>query len=391
MMCKILLVAILLASCDLVKSTAETDDSPSAKKRGAMVNALNDSTSSPIFTSAQEKRAHYYIHEGLKAAIQRSLRMANFDVDLLWDYLDESIIAEEEEDGVEDPSLAYLKFTEALLTDMIKEVENSLQILAANNDVIIAPVGGKDDDNNTDEGGRAAADDDTTEQNDSNGSDSSENESIGPAEAILKAFDNIHEDLHCDKYDNTTISDPQGKWNNLTEAYWKFFDIDARTHLNSTMHHSDDGYSKIVYTTKGNVYFDYRNNGDDDGEKGSPFQSEQTLTRGMFAARDFEQNELVYSFMANGIFFLELSKFEHFIRNATLLPELDACLLLQWSFAQKLSRPGRYYICTSLDEGAFFNSGEDEEVNVYLEDARDLRYYASRNIAAGEEIIYSSS
>ena len=48
--------------------------------------------------------------------------------------------------------------------------------------------------------------------------------------------------------------------------YWKYFDIDARPHLNSTLHHSEGEYSKIVHTTKGNVYFDYRNNGDDNGE-----------------------------------------------------------------------------------------------------------------------------
>jgi len=44
-----------------------------------------------------------------------------------------------------------------------------------------------------------------------------------------------------------------------------------------------------------------------------------------------------------------------------------------------------------LDEGAFFNSGKGRRVNVYIEDARDLRYYATRNIAKGEEIIYSSA
>mmetsp|Transcript_4632 Transcript_4632/g.5893 ORF Transcript_4632/g.5893 Transcript_4632/m.5893 type:complete len:152 (+) Transcript_4632:327-782(+) len=90
-------------------------------------------------------------------------------------------------------------------------------------------------------------------------------------------------------------------------------------------------------------------------------------------------------------FFLEQSTFEAFIRNSTLLPAHDACLLAQWSFAQKLTRPGRYYICSSLDEGAFFNSGKGRRVNVYIEDARDLRYYATRNIAKGEEIIYSSA
>ena len=354
-----------------------------------MLQALDDNGAASLFVSPQEQRSQYYIHEGLNSAIERSLRMANFDVDLLWDYLDD-IIGEEEGAADEDLEIAYPQFLEEVLIDMIREVEDSLQKITTQNDnappmesTISKQEEADNGDSNTQSKNENSSDADTTGGNSNSEAASSDN-SISPGGAIVRSFEKIHKDLHCDNYRNITVDDPQGKWDNITKAYWNFFNLDPPTKLDPPV--SDDDYD--LYTTDGNVYFDFLHNSIVRVPYALP---KQTTRRGMFAARDFERDELVYSYMANGLFFLELSTFEAFVRNSTLLPTHDACLLAQWSFAQKLTRPGRFYVCSSLDAGAFFNSEEGRRVNVYIEDARDLKYYATRNIAKGEEIVYSSS
>lgn len=367
------IIVTLLAACGNVlssKSAEEKDELDSfttknhEEQRRAMLQALDDNDWASLFVSPQEQRSQYYIHEGLRSAIERSLRMANFDVDLLWDYLDDIMGEEEGADADEDLEMAYPQFFEEVLTDMIREVEDSLQKITTKGDT---------------QSNEKRSDADTKGGN-SNSETASSDNSISPRGAILRSFDKIHEDLHCDNYKNITLDDPQGKWDNITKAYWNFFNLDPPTKLDPPV--SDDDYD--FYTTEGSVYFDFMH----DSNVRVPYLPKQTTQRGMFAARDFERDELVYSYTANGLFFLELSTFEAFIRNSTAY---DACLLAQWSFAQKLTRPGRYYICSSLDAGAYFNSEEGRRVNVYIEDSRDLKYYASRNIAKGEEIIYSSS
>ncbi len=390
-------IVILTAACGNVlssKNAAEKDElvhftsKNHEEQRRAMLRALDDNNSASLFVSPQEQRSQYYLHEGLNSAIERSLRMANFDVDSLWDYLDDIMGEEEGADADEDLGMAYPQFLEDVLTDMIREVEDSLQKISTKGDdvtpmetTIPKQEEADDGDSNTHTRNETSSDADTIGVNSSSGVASNDN-SIGPRDAILRAFDKIHEDLQCDNYKNdVTVNDPQGKWDNITKAYWNFFNLDPPTKLDPPV--SDDDYD--FYTTDGNVYFDFLHN------VRVPYLPKQTTRRGMFAARDFERDELVYSYMANGLFFLELSTFEAFIRNSSLLPAYDACLLARWSFAQKLTRPGRYYICSSLDAGAYFNSGEGRRVNVYVEDTRDLNYYASRNIAKGEEIIYYTS
>lgn len=313
--------------------------------------------------------------------------MTNFDSDVLWEYLDDAIIigedAEDAGDGIDDFEMAYPQFLEEVLTGMVREVEDSLQKLTT-----------KDDHDDHDVPSTTS----TTGREENGNNNHPQTNNIEPEAAFIMAFNRAHDYLHCDNYKNVTIDDPKGKWNNMTKAYWKFFNMDPPPKLANPPHSANDDdddhyyYSDdAFYTTEGNVYFDFLHNAN---VRVPYLPPKQTTRRGMFAARDFERDELVYSFMANGLFFLELSTFETFIRNSTLLSEQDACLFAKWSFAQKLTRPGRYYICTSVDEGAFFNQDDmtttgsgSRRVNVYMEDDRDLKYYAARKIAKGEEII----
>lgn len=365
-------IGTLLAIYDAALSSASNQHE---RQRRAMLQALKDNDLPSLFTSPQEQRSQYYIHEGLPSAFQRSLRMTNFDSDLLWEYLDDSSVISEEGGG-KDSGMAYSQFLEEVLTGMIKEVEDSLQKLTAKH----SGGGGEGghDNQQTHEANN------TAEQISSEAASSADYIDMDPESAFYMVLNKAHSDLHCDDYKNVTIDDPKGKWNNMTKAYWKFFNMDPPPKLDPPLAYDDGYYSQAFYTTDGNVYYDFLRN----GNVQVPYLPKRTTQRGMFAARDFERGELVFSFMANGIFFLQLSTFETFIRNSTLLSEHDACLLAKWSFAQKLTRPGRYYICSSLDEGAFFNEDRGKRVNVYMEDSRDLKYYAARKIAKGEEIVY---
>ena len=114
-------------------------------------------------------------------------------------------------------------------------------------------------------------------------------------------------------------------------------------------------------------------------------------TRGLFAARDFESGEVVYTQKTNALFFQEESTWVKYL-HALPTPH-DACLALQWSVIKQLSRPGRWMVGLMLDEGVFMTwLGKGERVgrlrsNVALSDERSLDYVALRDIKKGEEII----
>lgn len=352
------------------------------RQRDAMLQALNSvgvDDKNLAFTSSEEQRSQYYIHEGFKPALHRAMRMANFDPETVWDFIvdvDSNNSDSSDDVEVEQWELAYSYFIEETLADMISDVEKSLQELTATN-------------NNNNEGAGDDEGQQTAPKNNSEASNSGQDqvkeEDFVASELYYSIFDKIHNDNHCEAYNNLTLDDPRGMWMNITKLYWKFFDIDIEDETVTTLNSRSSLHD---YKTEGNVYFDYIFN-DEKRNVQAPYRPKQSTTlRGVFAARDFEQDELVYSYMANSLFFHELSTFERFIRFvSTSLSDYDACLLAGWSFAQKLTRPGRYYICSALDEGVYLNQGSKYKANVYMDDTRDLRYYAKGKIVKGDEII----
>lgn len=354
------------------------------RQRDAMLQALNnvgvDDQKFEAFTSPEEQRSQYYIHEGFKSALHRAMRMANFDPETVWDPVvvdvDSNNSDSSDDVEVEQWELAYSYFMEETLADMISDVEKSLQELTATNN------------NNNNEG---AGDDEGQQTTPKNNDEASNNvqdkvkeEDLDAKELYYSVFDKIHNDYNCEAYNNITLDDPRGMWMNITKLYWTFFDIDIEDDAVATLNNRSSLYD---YKTEGNVYFDFII--DEKRNVQAPYRPKQSTTlRSVFAARDFEQDELVYSYMANSLFFHGLSTFERFIRFvSTSLSEYGACLLADWSFAQKLTRPGRYYICSALDEGVYLNQGSKYKANVYMDDTRDLRYYAKGKIMKGEEII----
>lgn len=388
---------LAVSAAVVVAAANKLDDSPSnveslssppilpikyERQRDAMLQALNnvgvDDQKFEAFTSPEEQRSQYYIHEGFKSALHRAMRMANFDPETVWDPIVDNVDSNNSDssDDVEQWELAYSYFMEETLADMISDVEKSLQELTATNN------------NNNNEG---AGDDEgqlTTAENNGEASNSAQDEvkeeDVDAKELYYSVFDKIHNDYHCEAYNNITLDDPRVMWMNITKLYWTFFDIDIEDDAVTTLNNRSSLYD---YKTEGNVYFDFII--DEKRNVQAPYRPKQSTTlRAVFAARDFEQDELVYSYMANSLFFHELSTFERFIRFvSTSLSEYGACLLADWSFAQKLTRPGRYYICSALDEGVYLNQGSKYKANVYMDDTRDLRYYAKGKIVKGDEII----
>lgn len=381
--------AVVVAAAKLDDSSSNVVESLSSppilpikheRQRDAMLRALNSAgvdDKKLAFTSPEEQRSQYYIHEGFKSALHRAMRMANFDPEgSVWDLIvDVDSNNGDRSDDVEQWELTYSYFVEETLADMISDVEKSLRELTATN-------------NNNNKG---AGDDEgqQTAPKNNGEADNSAQDKVNEEDLDAKAlyygvFDKIRNDYHCEAYQNVTLDDPRGMWKNITKLYWTFFDIDIEDGAVTTL---INGRSLYDYKTEGNVYFDFII--DEKRNVQAPARPKQsTIQRGVFAARDFEQDELVYSYMANSLFFHELSTFERFIRFvSTSLSEYDACLLADWSFAQKLTRPGRFYICSALDDGVYLNQGSKYKANVYMDDTRDLRYYAKGKIVKGEEII----
>ena len=146
-------VEFLAVAAVVVAAANKLDDSPSnveslstppilpikhERQRDAMLHALNnvgvDDQKFEAFTSPEEQRSQYYIHEGFKSALHRAMRMANFDPETVWDpIVDVDSNNSDSSDDMEQWELAYSYFMEETLADMISDVEKSLQELTATN------------------------------------------------------------------------------------------------------------------------------------------------------------------------------------------------------------------------------------------------------------------
>lgn len=136
------------------------------------------------------------------------------------------------------------------------------------------------------------------------------------------------------------------------------------------------------------------------GKKGNSSSVDLTHANfGLFAIEDFKEEEPVFSTRQNALFFQELSTWSDFLHQ--LPTDQDACLVLKWSYMQKLFGPGRWVVVLMLDRSTFMRELNIENLenesdnadnhrltrNVELGHARSFDYYALKNITKGEEII----
>ncbi len=302
-------------------------------------------------------------------------------------------------------------------------------------------------------------------------------------------YSNIQHRLNCPsrqyRYritDSISLTDAIEKWRMMRQRFWKLFDIpihedeqaddfikedrsahaSASTSSSQTLEDNVHGmeYYHYKYIPNPDLYVDFLSSsslssssssfGTSSSSSSSSSSSETAskMKRGLFAARDFERGEVVYTHSKNSLYFQELSSWEAYLNSLQRQQQLssasntnhtishtkdeveDACLAVEWSFTKQISRPGRFLVMLVLDVGVYMRrnvaatpsadatsaasnfaneedvdsdedddddngSNEDDddeddewlEGNVALSDERSLDFVALRIIRMGEEII----
>ncbi|KAL3792851.1 hypothetical protein HJC23_004776 [Cyclotella cryptica] len=131
-----------------------------------------------------------------------------------------------------------------------------------------------------------------------------------------------------------------------------------------------------------------------------PFQSGYK-GRGLKAARDIKEGELVFKATNNTIIFTHGHTWRKFLfalyeREGEEEDQLDSettCDVLVWSWIQRLVPGGPLVIVMDLDNGSLMNEGredegwEDPNVKCGKDNWCDFEYYAIKDIKKGEEIL----
>jgi hypothetical protein len=105
--------------------------------------------------------------------------------------------------------------------------------------------------------------------------------------------------------------------------------------------------------------------------------------RGLFASRPIKKGELVHDGPRSNVKFPDAAAFRRLVVS---LPRKTACDITEWAWTQKLSPDGTMSLFVDLNIAALMNSSE--EPNVAPKNETTTRFYATRDIAEGEEILY---
>lgn len=113
--------------------------------------------------------------------------------------------------------------------------------------------------------------------------------------------------------------------------------------------------------------------------------------RGLFASRFIPKGELVHDGTVSDVIFPNDLKFREFI---FALPRDYACDAAEWVWMQQLEEDGDYHLLMGINISALMNSGgaewgdrESEMVNVVPPSSYSGKFYATRDIEEGEEIL----
>lgn len=153
-------------------------------------------------------------------------------------------------------------------------------------------------------------------------------------------------------------------WKQLKTTYQSIVHADINSLPPPSMHESLHGYQVPIEIKKSTA---------------------DTHTLGVFAKEAIPKGTLVWksTFTAQ---FTTGTDFRAFLK---ALPENLACDVIDWAYPRmKAEQP---VMCVDLDHGSLTNSGEEsEDCNLKVKGERtgcDLEFYASRGIAAGEELL----
>lgn len=112
--------------------------------------------------------------------------------------------------------------------------------------------------------------------------------------------------------------------------------------------------------------------------------------RGLFASRDIKKGELVHDGAKADVSFPDGDSMRKFLH---ALPTREAaCDVLQWAWTQQYEKNGPMMLLLEINIAILMNEGNtDEEVNVLPKNKYSSKFYATRNIAKDEEILYDYS
>eukprot|EP00534_Pseudo-nitzschia_fraudulenta_P004561 CAMPEP_0201118870 /NCGR_PEP_ID=MMETSP0850-20130426/3065_1 /ASSEMBLY_ACC=CAM_ASM_000622 /TAXON_ID=183588 /ORGANISM="Pseudo-nitzschia fraudulenta, Strain WWA7" /LENGTH=344 /DNA_ID=CAMNT_0047384339 /DNA_START=328 /DNA_END=1362 /DNA_ORIENTATION=+ len=182
-------------------------------------------------------------------------------------------------------------------------------------------------------------------------------------------------------------------------------------HTTETWQTFNKVYNEVITATKGNEKLEQESSIPSSFEKhGFQFPIEikfqPMVGRGVYTKEKIPKGRLLYISTNNGAFY-EGQVFRNFLR---ALPPKLACDVMIWSFVRWVSLETetneKHMVCVDLDEGSFVNSADvTDEYNMALgnnegtlyHDGTDeekeqlwwgckMKFYASRDIEAGEEI-----
>ncbi len=328
-------------------------------QRAAIAAGL-ESPSSPPFESIEDHRSYYYFHSGMEMIAKNSLMMAGFKYDEI-----------EEE--------MYLDFLEDALERELERVDKELRDIE---DIEATKVERKTELPERNTAPIAEEDGDESREPVYDYVDSDIRKRI--RRPIHDKLDDEYIHFRCQTFPEFPSHKQEQKLNELRSYYWDFVGINPPP-------------DKLEFQPTPNVVVKPI---EEIGKEGSHSSVDITNAKfGLFATKDFEEEERIFSTRQNALFFQEVSTWSDFLHY--LPTDQDACLVLKWSYMQKLFGPGRWVVVLFLDQSTFMrelnienlaNENDNNDYdgltrNVALGHVRSLDYFALKNITTGEELI----
>lgn len=135
----------------------------------------------------------------------------------------------------------------------------------------------------------------------------------------------------------------------------------------------------------------------DFSEIAEPFQASEEKGRGLRAARDIREGELVLRITNNTIVITDSFTYRKFMFAVEERFPTFACDIMTWNWCQDLDDKGeKFGIVVDLNDNNLLNTGDEETgANVWCGtygeedscDMKNLTFYAARDIRKGEELL----
>lgn len=116
-----------------------------------------------------------------------------------------------------------------------------------------------------------------------------------------------------------------------------------------------------------------------------PYHAKQSegKGRGIFASHDIRKGTLVHDGSKSDLMFPTGMAWRRFIFS---LPRNRACDQIDWTWTQRHN--GRFRLFSAINISILFNSGGPNKINIQPESATSSKFYATRDIKVGEELLY---